>query len=133
LLPSRLISTFHFSEICRRPPILAASEIIFNRPLVPEVPELRAALWLTKLYQVTNRAPPTPMPFSWRAPEGFSTMPESPEIEETQTLLAAAWQPYFIAADFRFCAGFRPPGRLTYPRAEAAGGRKAPRHEVAGG
>jgi hypothetical protein len=64
--------------------MLAASEIIFNRPLVPEVPELRAALSLTKLYQPTNRAadahavlPP--------ALEGFSPTPESPEIEEAQT------------------------------------------------
>jgi hypothetical protein len=29
------------------------------------------------------------------------------------------------------CGGFRPPEMMVYPRAETAGGRKAPRHEIA--
>jgi hypothetical protein len=33
---------------------------------------------------------------------------------------------------FRFCAGFRTPGSREPPHDEVAGGRKAPRHEVAG-
>jgi hypothetical protein len=31
------------------------------------------------------------------------------------------------------CAGFRPPASTIYPRAVTAGGRKAPRHEIASG
>src|SRR5215471_17765964 len=34
---------------------------------------------------------------------------------------------------FRYCAGFRTPARQGSPRAEAAGVRKAPRHEIAEG
>ena len=34
--------------------------------------------------------------------------------------------------NFCFCAGFRLSAWRGYPRAEAAGDRKAPRHEVAG-
>jgi hypothetical protein len=32
----------------------------------------------------------------------------------------------------RMCAGFRMPGWWDYPRAPAAGVRKAPRHDIAG-
>jgi len=67
--------------------MLAASEIIFNRPLAPEVLERRAALSLTKVYPGHHAADaPAVLP---PALEAFSPTPESPEIVETQTLLAA--------------------------------------------
>src|SRR3974390_3858757 len=37
-----------------------------------------------------------------------------------------------VETNFRSCAGFRMPGWWDYPRAPAAGVRKAPRHEIAG-
>ena len=37
------------------------------------------------------------------------------------------------AADVALCAGFRSPALWSYPRADAGGDRKAPRHEIAVG
>ena len=50
--------------------------------------ELRAALSLAKLYQITGRAADAHAVLA-PALEGFSPTPEFPEIEEAQTLLAA--------------------------------------------
>jgi hypothetical protein len=49
--------------------------------------ELRAALSLASSIGVQT-APPTPMPCSRSALEGFSPTPEFPEIAEAKTLLA---------------------------------------------
>ena len=54
--------------------------------------ELRAALAVAKLYQVTNRAGDADTVLA-PALEGFSPTPEFPEIEEAQALLAALKQP----------------------------------------